>query len=129
MDTRNVSVLVVDDIDNMRQLVIGMLKELEITNVIQAQDGQDALETLRLPNVAVDLVILDWMMPRMSGIEMLREIRNDPVLAKQRVLMLTAEAEKGSVVEAIKLRVDGYIIKPLSQAKLEEKINEILNTT
>lgn len=126
MDPKNLNILVVDDVENMRKIVVNMLKELEITKVFQAEDGMDALNTLRLPNVKFDLVILDWMMPQMSGIEVLREIRNDPALAKQPVLMLTAEAEKDSVIEAIKLQVNGYIIKPVTQGKLEEKLNEII---
>lgn len=126
MDPKNLNILVVDDVENMRKIVVNMLKELEITKVFQAEDGMDALNTLRLPNVKFDLIILDWMMPQMSGIEVLREIRNDPALAKQPVLMLTAEAEKDSVIEAIKLQVNGYIIKPVTQGKLEEKLNEII---
>jgi len=126
MDPKNLNILVVDDVENMRKIVVNMLKDLEITKVFQAEDGMDALNTLRLPNVKFDLVILDWMMPKMSGIEVLREIRNDSALAKQPVLMLTAEAEKESVIEAIKLRVNGYIIKPVTQGKLEEKLKEII---
>ena len=120
------TVLVVDDIGNMRQLVVGMLAELEIKNVFQASDGIEALHILRQEDTRIDLVISDWNMPRMSGIELLEEIRKDSELSKQQVLMLTAEAEKRNVITAVKLKVDGYIIKPVTQDKLEEKIKELL---
>ena len=127
MEFHQFNVLVVDDIENMRQLITGMLREMNITRVHQAGDGLEALEVLRRPNLKFDLLIVDWNMPRMSGIELLKAIREDSELADQRFLMVTAEAEKSKVVEAIKLRVNSYIIKPLTQTKLEEKITEIMS--
>ena len=129
MDGKNLNVLVVDDVENMREIVVGMLKELEITNISQAEDGIDALKTLRSSNVKFDLVISDWDMPRMNGLELLREIRNDPNLSEQPVLMVTAEGGQENVIEVIKLKVNGYIIKPISLVKLEERINFILSPT
>jgi two-component system chemotaxis response regulator CheY len=124
MDLKALTFLVVDDFSTMRRIVIGLLKELGATNTVEAENGQQALDTLRMRKV--DFVITDWNMPVMTGIDLLRGIRADDALKNLPVLMITAEAKKENIVEAAQAGADGYIVKPFTAATLGEKMSKIL---
>jgi two-component system, chemotaxis family, chemotaxis protein CheY len=115
-------VLVVDDFATMRKIIKNVLKQINIENTVEAENGKQALQTLK--SDSVDLIISDWIMPEMTGIEFLRACKEDPDLKKIPFLMVTAEAQKDSVVEAIKGGVDNYIVKPFTPDKLQEAIDK-----
>ena len=124
MANKDISILVVDDIENMRKLIASMLFKLKFTRILMAENGRDAWA--KIQNHHFDLVISDWNMPSMSGLDLLKAIRNESDVPNLPVLMVTAEAVKGNIVEAAKYKVNGYIVKPFSPATLEAKINDIL---
>jgi two-component system chemotaxis response regulator CheY len=115
--------LVVDDFSTMRRIVRNLLKELGFTNVEEAEDGNIALQKLR--GGGFDFVVSDWNMPNMTGIELLREVRNDPSLKHLPLLMVTAEAKKENIIEAAQAGASGYIVKPFTAATLDEKLGKI----
>ena len=116
-------VLVVDDAPTMRRIVRGLLRELGLKNVREAEDGKMALQALK--NRKADLIVCDWNMPEMTGIELLREIRDDNSLKEVPMLMVTAEAKKESIVMAMEAGVNNYIVKPFNAQILNEKLGKI----
>jgi two-component system chemotaxis response regulator CheY len=119
----NLKFLVVDDFSTMRRIVRNLLKELGFTNVIEAEDGVDALNKLRAGDI--EFVVSDWNMPNMTGIDLLRAIRKDPALRHLPVLMVTAEAKKENIIEAAQAGASGYIVKPFTAATMDEKLKKI----
>jgi two-component system chemotaxis response regulator CheY len=119
-------ILVVDDFSTMRRIVRNLLKELGFTNVVEAEDGVEALRRLRAD--AFDFVVSDWNMPNMTGIELLREIRKDGTLKHLPVLMVTAEAKKENIIEAAEAGASGYVVKPFTAITLDEKLQKIFLT-
>ncbi|MCS7164361.1 MAG: response regulator, partial [Thermodesulfovibrio sp.] len=107
----------------MRRIIKNLLKQLGFENIDEAENGEDALRKLR--STEYGLIISDWNMPVMEGIELLRQVRNDPTLKDIPFLMVTAEAEKEKVIEAIKAGVDNYIVKPFTGEVLKEKLEKI----
>ena len=116
-------ILVVDDFSTMRRIVKNILQQLGFSNVEEAEDGKVALGKLR--NNAFDFVISDWNMPNMMGIDLLREVRNDPNLKALPFLMVTAESQKENVIEAVQAGVSNYIVKPFTADTLETKLETI----
>lgn len=116
-------VLIVDDFSTMRRIIKNLLSDLGFTNSVEAEDGHSALSVLRQD--AVELVITDWNMPGMSGIELLRAIRADPAFQTLPVLMVTAEAKREQIIQAAQAGVNGYIIKPFTAQTLEEKLVKV----
>ena len=119
----DMQILVVDDFSTMRRIIKGLLQDLGYANITEADDGQTALPLLK--EGAFDLLITDWNMPGMHGVELLRQVRADQRLATLPVLMLTAEAKREQIVEAAQAGVNGYVIKPFTAAVLKEKIEKI----
>ena len=118
-----IRVLVVDDFPTMRRIVKNILKQIGFENIDEAENGKDAFKKLKSGDYG--LVVSDWNMPVMDGLEFLKNIRNDSQLKDIPFLMVTAEAEKEKVVEAIKAGVDNYIVKPFTGEVLKEKLEKI----
>nr|WP_198983819.1 response regulator [Herbaspirillum sp. ASV7] len=118
--------LVVDDFSTMRRIVSGLLKELEYTKMVEADDGSTALKILESGASGITFVLTDWNMPVMDGLTLLKKIRANPALSHLPVLMITAEAKKENIVMAAQEGADGYIVKPFNAATLKEKIEKIL---
>ncbi len=116
--------LVVDDFAPIREIVRTVLEDLGYRNIHEASDGASALQMLR--SMPFDLLITDWTMPKMPGIELLKAVRGDPALARLPVLMVTAEVKREQIVEATYAGVNGYIIKPFTRQALTDKVNRIL---
>jgi len=112
--------LVVDDSEVMRKVLIGALSRADITDVDQAGDGQEAIEAVK--NNQYDLILMDWYMPNMLGIEAVKQIRENGCTTP--IIMVTTEAEKTRVVEALKAGANNYIIKPFEPATIVQKITE-----
>lgn len=118
-------ILVVDDFSTMRRFIRGILEQLGYREVEEADDGDSALEKLR--GTRFNLVIADWNMPRMNGLDLVRAIRADEGLKTIPVLMVTAEASKENIIEAVKSGASGYVVKPFSSDVLKEKIEKVLS--
>ncbi len=118
-------ILVVDDFSTMRRIVRNLLVELGFTNTLiqEADDGENAIAMLR--STPFELVVTDWNMPNMTGIELLRAIRAEPKLKGLPVLMVTAENNREQIIAAAQAGVNGYIVKPFTAATLEEKLGKI----
>ena len=127
MDT-GINVLVVDDMSAMRKILKTLLNQLGFKNIDEAEDGKQALEKLRQNPDKYGLVITDWNMPNMTGIELVQAIRSDEKLKHLPVLMVTAEAKKENVLMAIKAGVNNYIVKPFTAETLKQKIEQIFES-
>jgi len=119
----NMKILVVDDMSTMRRIVKNILKQLGFNNLEEAENGQEALTKLRADTYG--FVVSDWNMPIMMGIDMLRAIRADEKLKKIPVLMVTAEAQKENLMEAVQAGVSNYVVKPFTAETMQDKINKI----
>ncbi len=107
----------------MRLHVKASLSQLGFYNIITAADGLEALAILNQEKI--DFIISDWDMPEMNGLEFLKKVRMNESLLEIPFLMVTAEAERGNIIEAIKAGVSSYIIKPIETQMLIEKISDI----
>ena len=125
MPDQNMKILAVDDFSTMRRIVRNILRQLGYNNISEAEDGVAALEHMKRD--PVDFVISDWNMPNMTGLELLKAVRADANLKDIPVLLVTAEALKDNVVEAVKAGASGYIVKPFTAETLKEKIDSIFS--
>ena len=128
MDITAIKVMVVDDAATTRRIIIKSLNNNGVTHVTEADDGSTAwikLKKADSQSELPDLIILDWNMPVMTGIELLSKIRGDVVLKPIRVLMVTAEANQDNVIEAVKHGTDGYMLKPFTSEELISQIKKI----
>jgi two-component system chemotaxis response regulator CheY len=116
--------LVVDDFSTMRRIVKNLLQELGYQNIQEADDGKTAWPMLQAGNF--DFVITDWNMPLMPGLDLLKAIRADEKLKSLPVLMVTAEAKREQIVEAVQAGVSGYVVKPFTAEILKQKLDKIL---
>jgi len=116
-------VLVADDFATMRKIVRNILKQIGFDDIVEAEDGQAALQVLKSENIG--LVVTDWNMPNLNGLELLQKIRTDPKTANLPVLMVTAEGLKENVVAAVKAGVNNYVVKPFTAEVLQEKLEQI----
>ena len=117
-------ILVVDDFSTMRRIIKNILKQIGFTNVDEAENGHAALAKIG-DGGNYDFVISDWNMPEMTGIELLKQVRANEATKDLPFLMVTAEAKKENVVEAVKAGVNNYIVKPFTAEVLQEKISKI----
>lgn len=124
MGYKNLNVLVVDDFSTMRRIVRNILRELEFKNIYEAENGKAAVDVLA--NQKIDLIVSDWNMPEMTGLELLQYVRSNEQLKTLPFLMVTAEAQKENIIEAVKFKVSNYIVKPFTAATLSEKLAKIL---
>ncbi len=120
---QNIRILVVDDMATMRKIVKGLLAQLGYPNVEEAENGKEAF--FKLKQGKYDLVLLDWNMPEMDGITLLQEIRKDPNLKSIPVIMVTAEAKKENVLQAIQAGANNYIVKPFTAEILKETLDKV----
>lgn len=117
-------ILIVDDYKTMLRIVRNLLKQLGFENVEEASDGTEALGKLR--EKKFDLVISDWNMEPMTGIQLLREVRGDDGLKATPFIMITAESKKENVVAAAQAGVNNYIVKPFNAATLKTKLTSVI---
>lgn len=122
---KNLKILVVDDFPDMRRVIRNMLLQLGFSNITEADDGMTALPMLK--GGTYDLLITDWNMPGMQGIDLLRYVRADENLKLLPVLMVTSEQKEEQIDEAKSAGVNGYILKPFSVKTLEENLKSIFN--
>ena len=119
----SIKVLVVDDMSTMRRIVKNVLRQIGFSEIMEAENGQDALTKLKTGEFG--LVVSDWNMPIMQGIELLRAVRADEHLKTLPFLMVTAEAQKENLIEAVQAGVSNYVVKPFTAEVLQSKLEKI----
>lgn len=120
----NMNVLIVDDYKTMLRILRNLLKQLNFNNIEEATDGSMALDVLRSQNIG--MVISDWNMEPMTGIQLLREVRSDEKLKHLPFIMITAESKSENVIAAKEAGVSNYIVKPFNAETLKSKLVSVL---
>ncbi|MBC8269771.1 MAG: response regulator [Rhodospirillaceae bacterium] len=120
----NMNVLIVDDYKTMLRILRNLLKQLNFNNIEDATDGSMALEVLRTKDIG--MVISDWNMEPMTGIQLLREVRGDDKLKHLPFIMITAESKSENVIAAKEAGVSNYIVKPFNAETLKSKLVSVL---
>ncbi len=120
---KDMQILIVDDASTARRLLKNLLNQLGFKNIIEADDGTTAM--VKLASEKIDLVVTDWNLPKMTGIELLKNIRADPNLKSIPVLMIIVEAIQGNIIAAVKAGVSDYVVYPFNAEILEKKIERI----
>jgi len=123
MDT-SIKVLIVDDFATMRRILKNILKQIGFKNLVEADDGTTAWEILQ--GQSIDLIISDWNMPKMTGLELLKKVRANDKYKRTPFLMVTAEAQKQNVIEAVQAGVSNYVVKPFTAEAISDKLEKIL---
>ena len=121
---KDMPILSVDDYKTMLRIIRNLLKQLGFNNVDDATDGSDALSKLRQKRY--DLVISDWNMEPMTGLQLLREVRADDELKGMPFIMITAESKTENVIAAKEAGVNNYIVKPFNAATLKTKLTAVI---
>ncbi len=123
---KNMPILIVDDYKTMLRIIRNLLKQLGFNTVEEATDGSSALQKLRDRDFG--LIISDWNMEPMSGLQLLREVRKDLKLKDLPFIMITAESKSENVIAAKEAGVSNYIVKPFNAATLKGKLNTVLGS-
>ncbi len=118
-------VLFVEDSPTMRRIIANSLKQVGFDEIIEAENGVDALE--KVEGRPVSLVVTDWNMPEMNGAELVKTLRDMPLYAETPIIMVTIRGMQDDVMTAMKLGVNGYIIKPFTPDILHEKLKSVLD--
>jgi len=118
-----IKVLVVDDMSTMRRILKNVLRQIGFSDIIESENGQDALKKLKAGDFG--LVVSDWNMPVMPGIELLRAIRADSDLKTLPFLMVTGESQKENLIEAVQVGVSSYVVKPFTAEVLQGKLEKM----
>lgn len=120
----SLEVLLVDDLSNMRRLMKNIIKNLGFKTIYEAGDGKEGLVVLNEHDIG--LIISDWNMPNMTGIEFLKRVRNLEKHKNTPFLMVTAEATRENIIEAIGAGASNYVVKPVQADIVEAKLRSIL---
>jgi len=118
------TILFVEDSPTMRRIIANSLQRLGYSDIIEAENGVDALD--KLEGKKIDLLVTDWNMPEMNGADLVKTIRNMPEYANLPIVMITTRGMKDDVVTAMKLGVNGYVIKPFTPDVLKSKLDAVL---
>jgi two-component system chemotaxis response regulator CheY len=118
-------ILIIDDFKTTRRILKTTLKHMGLTELTEASDGKEALKLLL--NESFDLIISDWNMPNMSGLELIKAIKQNEALKSIPFIMVTSEANKNNVVAAIKAGVSDYLTKPFTAETITLKVKRILD--
>lgn len=121
---KDMNILIVDDYKTMLRIIGNLLKQLGFGNVDEASDGSEALTKLKGKDY--DLIISDWNMEPMTGLELLKEVRGDGKMAETPFIMITAESKTENVVAAKQAGVSNYIVKPFNAETLKTKLTAVL---
>jgi CheY-like chemotaxis protein len=120
----NLTVLVVDDMASIRKILIRCLNNIGFMKIVEAANGDEAINIIKAKNPVVGLIISDWNMPVCSGLEFLKRLRADPEMDKLPFIMVTSESDKSQVLDAIKAGVSGYVLKPFTPEDILNRLQE-----
>ena len=123
---KNMPILIVDDYDSMLLIIKNLLRQLGFNNVDEASDGSQALEMMRGADNNFGLVISDWNMEPMTGLQLLKELRADEQLKQTPFIMITAESKIENVTKAKEAGVNNYIVKPFDAQTLRAKMSAVI---
>jgi two-component system chemotaxis response regulator CheY len=128
-ETKRLYFLVVDDDGQVRHILLEYLKSFGFENMLQAKDGLSALKHVQNHQQRIDFIISDWEMPQVDGLTLLKAVRNDPLRADLKFIMVSSQSsrERMKISKAAKARVDAYVVKPFRAKVLQEKIQTLLN--
>ena len=121
---KNMPILIVDDYKTMLRIIRNLLKQLGFNNIDEAVNGSSALQKLR--DREFGLIISDWNMEPMSGLQLLKEVRADVRLKEMPFIMITAESKSENVIAAKQAGVSNYIVKPFNAATLKGKLTTVI---
>lgn len=124
----NTLFLLVDDMEPLRRVVRSMLKDMGYLNICEASSAQQALQMLEKTfaiNRPVNVILSDWQMPGMTGLEFLEAVRTTELYAHLPFVMITAEGQREQILAAIQAGVSSYLIKPISPAQLHDKLKAV----
>ena len=121
---KNMKILIVDDYKTMLRIIRNLLKQLGFNNVEEATDGSQGLQTCR--SLSIDLVISDWNMEPMTGLQFLKELRADENLKGTPFIMVTAESKTEDVIAAKQAGVNNHIVKPFNAETLKKKMTAVI---
>ena len=119
--------LVVDDSSTMRRIIKNTLSRLGYEDVLEGEDGVQGWAALN-ENTDIGMLITDWNMPEMNGLELVKKVRSDPRFTDLPIIMVTTEGGKAEVITALKAGVNNYIVKPFTPQVLKEKLAAVLGT-
>lgn len=119
-------VLIVDDSQIMRKIITGVLKKLNVSKILEAVNGQEAVDSAA-KNSDIGLIMMDWNMPTMTGIDAVKKIRANG--NKVPIIMCTTEGEKEKVLEALKAGANDYLVKPFNPKDIQSKLEKFLTST
>ena len=117
--------LVVDDSSTMRRIIKNTLARLNYKDIVEGEHGVEAWEYLDA-NADIDMLITDWNMPEMNGLELVKKVRADERFADMPIIMVTTEGGKAEVITALKAGVNNYIVKPFTPQVLKEKLGAVI---
>jgi len=118
--------LVVDDSSTMRRIIKNTLSRLGYTDILEAENGAKAWEIMAAPDSEVKILITDWNMPEMNGLELVKKVRAEQKYSDVPIIMVTTEGGKAEVITALRAGVNNYIVKPFTPQVLKEKLEVVL---
>ena len=121
----NMQVLIIEDSATMRKIVKGFLSRIGDFDIVEAESCHEGLE--KLATTSVNLILVDWNMPGMLGIDFIRTVRGNPRLAKTPIIMITSNAEKQHVLSAVMAGANDYVVKPFTADVFIKKVSNLLN--
>lgn len=121
------SILVVDDSDFLRKMAVNCLKNIGVSDIIQAEDGEEALEILEEQWQDIEIVWLDWNMPGKDGGEVLQEIRERNEWEDIKVIMVTTKSQRALILEALGNGADDFVVKPFDMTLIKKKFGKFIN--
>ncbi|MGM0533330.1 MAG: chemotaxis response regulator CheY [Campylobacterota bacterium] len=121
-------ILVVDDSSTMRRIIKNTLGRLGYKDLLEAEDGAKAWEQMQEHGDEVGVLVTDWNMPEMNGLELVQKVRAEEKYVDMPIIMVTTEGGKGEVITALKAGVNNYIVKPFTPQVLKEKLEAVLGT-
>lgn len=130
MKTESILAIVIDDMVASRALMIELLRKINILNVRESDSGERGLNLIReliKEKQKPTLIFLDWHMPGMSGMEVLKHLKSDPDTREIPVIMVSAEEQSASILQAIEEGAANYIVKPITEQLLTEKLSRLIS--
>ncbi|QKG29830.1 MULTISPECIES: chemotaxis response regulator CheY [unclassified Campylobacter] len=118
-------ILVVDDSSTMRRIIKNTLQRLGHQDILEAENGLEAWQLLT-QNSDIDILITDWNMPEMNGLELVKKVRAEQKYVDMPIIMVTTEGGKAEVITALKAGVNNYIVKPFTPQVLKEKLEDVI---
>ncbi|WP_201353963.1 response regulator [Hydrogenimonas urashimensis] len=119
-------IMVVDDSSTMRRIIKNTLNRLGYQDLLEAADGQEAWEVMQANKDDIGVLITDWNMPNMNGLELVKKVRGEASFEDIPIIMVTTEGGKAEVITALKAGVNNYIVKPFTPQVLKEKLEAVL---